>query len=67
MLLSELRKISRPHWLEILIHVKRSTGLSVSELAKALRMSYMGVKQHCQDLEKKGFLDTWRRPKEVGR
>jgi predicted ArsR family transcriptional regulator len=27
----------------------------------------MGVKQHCTDLEKKGWLDTWRRPVPNGR
>src|SRR5438067_2986624 len=32
-----------------------------------LGMSYMGIKQHCLDLEKDGYLDTWRRPKPVGR
>jgi predicted ArsR family transcriptional regulator len=39
----------------------------VAELARRLKMSYMGVKQHCVDLEKKGYLDTWRRPKAMGR
>ena len=66
MFLRELRKIARPHWFDILFTIKRSTGLSVSELAKAMKMSYMGVKQHCVDLEKMGFLDSWRRPKEEG-
>ncbi len=46
--------------------LKRSNGMSVNELAAALRMSYMGVKQHCVFLEKKGYVDTWRRPKEGG-
>lgn len=44
--------------------------MSVAELAEALGMSYMGVKQHCIELEKLGYLDTWRRPKpaaKVGR
>jgi predicted ArsR family transcriptional regulator len=27
----------------------------------------MGVKQHCVALEKDGYLDTWRRPKGMGR
>ena len=27
----------------------------------------MGVKQHCGELERQGYLDTWRRPKAVGR
>lgn len=30
-------------------------------------MSYMGVKKHCVAMEKLGWLDTWRTPKEVGR
>ncbi len=66
MFLRELRKIARPHWFDILFTIKRSTGMSVSELAKAMKMSYMGVKQHCVDLEKMGFLDTMRRPRESG-
>jgi len=30
-------------------------------------MSYMGVKQHCVELEEEGYLDTWRRSKGIGR
>ncbi len=30
-------------------------------------MSYMGVKQHCLDLQRDGYLDTWRNPKPIGR
>jgi predicted ArsR family transcriptional regulator len=41
--------------------------MSVSELSNALDMSYMGVKQHCLELEELGYLDTWRRPKPIGR
>ncbi|MFV1994224.1 MAG: helix-turn-helix transcriptional regulator, partial [Verrucomicrobiales bacterium] len=59
--------IARPQWLQILKLLKCSTGMSVNELAERLNMSYMGVKQHCVELEKKGYLDTWRRPKKVGR
>ena len=66
MFLRELRKIARPHWFDILFAIKRSSGLSVTELATVMKMSYMGVKQHCDDLEKMGFLDTWRRPREEG-
>ena len=62
-----MRDIARPQWLEIMRLLKRSQGLSVNELADKLGMSYMGVKQHCVELEKKGYLDTWRRPKEIGR
>ncbi|MDB4491682.1 hypothetical protein N9260_01530 [bacterium] len=66
MFLRELRKIVRPHWFDILFTIKRSSGLSVTELSKVMKMSYMGVKQHCDDLEKIGLLDTWRRPREEG-
>ncbi len=44
--------------------------MPVSDLAKALKMSYMGVKQHCVNLTKMGYLEEWRVPrekKEVGR
>ncbi|MEM9281666.1 MAG: hypothetical protein AAGA96_07570 [Verrucomicrobiota bacterium] len=30
-------------------------------------MSYMGIKKHCLAMQKLGYLDTWRRPKDVGR
>lgn len=62
-----LKNISKPHWFEIIRLVKCSGGLSVGEMAEAMGMSYMGVKKHCVELHKLGYLDTWRRPKEVGR
>lgn len=62
-----LQEFGRPQWIAILSALKRSTGLSVSELAEQLGMSYMGVKQHCVELKSRGYLDTWRRPKPVGR
>lgn len=67
MFLKIARDFSRPHWFDIVNLLKRSTGMSVGELSKALKMSYMGIKQHCIDMEKKGYLDTWRRPKPMGR
>ncbi|MDD4932864.1 MAG: winged helix-turn-helix transcriptional regulator [Methylacidiphilaceae bacterium] len=51
----------------ILAEIKRSDGLSVGELAERMNLSYMGVKQHCNALEKEGFLSTQRRAKRVGR
>lgn len=39
----------------------------MTEIATRLGLSYMGAKQHCTELEKQGVLDTWRRPKPVGR
>lgn len=62
-----LRNISKPHWFEILELIKCSQGLSVGELSERMGMSYMGVKKHCLAMEKLGYLDTWRKPKEVGR
>ena len=63
-----LRDIARPSYSEILEALKRSDGMAISELSKELNMSYMGVKQHCVNLEKKGYLETWRVPrKQVGR
>ncbi len=41
--------------------------MAVKALAARLKMSYMGVKQHCLDLERDGYLDTWRNPRPVGR
>ncbi len=62
-----LRDFAKPHWFDIVTELKSSTGLSVGELSKRLKMSYMGIKQYCVELEKRGYLDTWRRPKPVGR
>ncbi len=67
MFLKILRDIAKPQWFDIILLLKRSVGMSVAELAKALGMSYMGVKQHCIELEKRGYVDTWRRAKEIGR
>ncbi|VVM05386.1 hypothetical protein MAMC_00528 [Methylacidimicrobium cyclopophantes] len=51
----------------ILAEIKRSDGLSVGELAERMNLSYMGVKQHCNALEKEGYLATRKRAKRVGR
>lgn len=60
----------RASWAAILEEIKLSDGMPVSDLAKVLKMSYMGVKQHCLKLTELGFLEEWRVPrakKEVGR
>ncbi len=62
-----LKEIGRTPRLEIVHELKRSNGLPVRELARRLDMSYMGVKQHCIELHRDGYLDTWRNPKPVGR
>lgn len=62
-----LTEIGRSQRLQIINQLKRTEGMSVKELAAALNMSYMGIKQHCIDLEKAGYLDHWRRPQPIGR
>jgi predicted ArsR family transcriptional regulator len=62
-----IREIGRSQRLEILTALKRHGGMSVKELAAHFQMSYMGIKQHCLDLETEGYLETSRRPKPVGR
>lgn len=63
-LIAEIGKSQR---LQILNTLKRTQGLSVTELGEKIGMSYMGVKQHCIDLERDGYLDTWRRARPAGR
>jgi predicted ArsR family transcriptional regulator len=62
-----LAEIGRTQRLEILNSLKRSKGLSVNQLVQKMKMSYMGIKQHCLTLERDGYLDTWRRPQKMGR
>ena len=62
-----LREIVHTPVLDIILHLKRSTGLTVKELSLEMKMSYMGVKQHCVELEKRKLADSWRRPKPTGR
>jgi predicted ArsR family transcriptional regulator len=66
-MLQHAREIAPSVSWEILGLVKRSGGMCVKELSAKLKMSYMGVKQHCDDLKRRGYLDTWRRPKKTGR
>jgi predicted ArsR family transcriptional regulator len=62
-----LAEIGRTQRLEILNSLKRSKGMSVNELVRKMKMSYMGIKQHCVTLERDGYIDTWRRPQKMGR
>ncbi len=62
-----LRDLAKPAIIAVIDCIKRSQGLSVGELSAALGLSYMGVKQYCLDLHKRGYLDTWRRPQANGR
>ena len=62
-----IAQIGRSQRLKLLNELKRTQGLSVGQLAERLGMSYMGIKDICTDLEKRGFLDTWRLPQKMGR
>lgn len=62
-----ITEIGKSQRLKMLNRLKRTSGLSVKELALQVGMSYMGVKHHCIDLQKDGYLDTWRRPQAQGR
>jgi len=62
-----LVEIGRTQRLEILNSLKRTRGMSVNELVDKMKMSYMGIKQHCLTLQRDGYLDTWRRPQRMGR
>jgi predicted ArsR family transcriptional regulator len=60
-------ELGRSQRLRIIHMLKKTQGLAIGELAGRLDLSYMGVKQHCEELERQGFLDTRRRPKPIGR
>jgi predicted ArsR family transcriptional regulator len=62
-----IAEIGRTQRLEILNSLKRTRGMSVNELVGKMKMSYMGIKQHCLTLERDGYLDTSRRPQKMGR
>src|SRR6201993_1763675 len=62
-----LSEIGRTQRLEILNSLKRTKGMSVNEIVDKMKMSYMGIKQHCLTLQRDGYLDTWRRPQKMGR
>src|SRR5947208_7352348 len=57
-----ISEIGRTQRLDIINSLKRTKGMSVNELVERMRMSYMGIKQHCITLHRDGYLDTWRRP-----
>jgi predicted ArsR family transcriptional regulator len=65
--MKRISEVGRSQRMRIIETLKRTQGLSVNELGERLKLSYMGVKQHCEELERQGYVDTWRRPKPVGR
>ncbi|CAN5458695.1 transcriptional regulator [soil metagenome] len=62
-----ISQIGRSQRLAVINALKHSPELTVQELADRMNMSYMGVRQHCLDLAKDGYLDTRRQHNGVGR
>lgn len=68
MFLNAFHDLLKPQWLGVLMQLKMSGGMAVSDLAKELGGSYMTVKQHCEDLTKHGYIMRIRVPRtEIGR
>ncbi len=68
MLLPVFRDLIKPQWRTVLEELKRSGGLPASDLSRALGISYMAAKSHCEDLTKSGYVIRTRLPRtEVGR
>jgi len=65
---SGFRELVKKQWVAIIDELKLSGGLPVPELRKRLGGSYMGIKDQCEALVKRGYLETWRVPRTgVGR
>jgi predicted ArsR family transcriptional regulator len=62
-----IQQVGRSARLRVLNELKRTEGLCVADLAARMGMSYMGVKDVCVELAKRGLLDTWRSPVPRGR
>ena len=60
-------QLGRRQRLQVINALKRTQGLTVKQLAKKFDMSYMGIKQHCDELAKEGYLNTVERKQEKGR
>ena len=68
MFLSAFHDLLKPQWLAVLIELKSSGGMPISDLSRKLGSSYMTVKQHCEELTKRGYLMRSRVPRtEIGR
>lgn len=68
MLLPALKDLIKPQWLAVLEALKELGEMTVGDLAKRNKLSYMGAKSHCEALMKAGYLVRTRLPRsEVGR
>jgi predicted ArsR family transcriptional regulator len=62
------RDLVKPQWVRIVEELKLSGGLPVPELQRRIGGSYMGIKDQCEALRKRGYLETWRVPRrKIGR
>ncbi len=59
------RDLTKPNVLNMLEAIKKSQGMTVTELSKSVELSYMGAKQQCEKLEALGYLKTWRVPRKA--
>ncbi|MDX1679681.1 MAG: MarR family transcriptional regulator [Akkermansiaceae bacterium] len=68
MLLPALQDLIKPQWRTVLEALKERGELTITELSKLNRVSYMTAKSHCEKLTKAGYLVRTRLPRtEVGR
>jgi predicted ArsR family transcriptional regulator len=68
MFLPGYKDLVKPQWIAVIEELKVSGHLPVGELAARLEVSYMAVKQYCEELVKRGYLIRTRAPRrEVGR
>jgi predicted ArsR family transcriptional regulator len=65
LLVPKVGKARRADALQIL--KRQGEGLPVKALADELGLSYMGAKEICLDLQRAGYLSTWRNPRPRGR
>ncbi|MDX2080887.1 MAG: winged helix-turn-helix transcriptional regulator [Terrimicrobiaceae bacterium] len=61
------KTIGTPQRQAVLREIKQSAGLTVTELSERIDLSYMGTKQHCLLLEKKGYLSSRNHHRGAGR
>jgi predicted ArsR family transcriptional regulator len=68
MFLNAFHDLLKPQWLGVLMQLKMTGGMAVTEISKEIGGSYMTVKQHCEELTKRGYLIRIRLPRtEIGR
>lgn len=68
MIIPFVQDLAKPKWVAMLKALKASDGMAMSDLARAIGLSYMGASQIATDLTKLGYLQRIRMPRTaVGR